>query len=582
MRALRGTAVAAVAVATAAAACSLLLLLPTAAAGQRAAGTGVSCALAGLFSCVGAFWFVPTRGIAPVRELATRTYAAPRNLPLERTLLAAAAAAGGGSPADASATTASAQDLANAMQRLVAEPSRWEAVAPALLRRVRVAVPAASMRGAPAARRPDGAREGLFQLTIEYLCVGVELFVLDQTLTGGLGPLALPNKTWVAADLFPRVDRHELVVAVDTAAAAAPRPLGCGTSHVDRQAIRTSFTGDPANFSAVPYAYGDTCEEAASLSRDTIESVCTLYTRSGAQGVAVDIPPAHALASEASTPLLLAAAINNQTASPGTPAAGVRLRRWPLPRLVSARTAAGSAALAAREAVEAAAAEELPRIDEVWAIVLFTLVPALVSLVLALRDGVLLVTTGRKGLLRWSGRMDADTLHLGLFGLEVVVAILSLVGSALLVGDFASEVVRGTVAMEEGDLIYREELPELGPRWVHLSAHTVTESVVVSLGGRGGEGVVVASIVLATIDLVWDFVYVGASFLACWRSGGSSEATATTAQAGSVGGSTGQPPTPPPPMPAATHPSPPPLTSPPTAAAPTPAPTPPPSLPSPP
>ncbi|KAK1861153.1 hypothetical protein I4F81_003737 [Pyropia yezoensis] len=108
--------------------------------------------------------------------------------------------------------------------------------------------------------------------------------------------------------------------------------------------------------------------------------------------------------------------------------------------------------------------------------------------------------------------MDADTLHLGLFGLEVVVAILSLVGSALLVGDFGSEVVRGTVAMEEGDLIYREELPELGPRWVHLSAHTVTESVVVSLGGRGGEGVVVASIVLATIDLVWDFVLLGYKF----------------------------------------------------------------------
>lgn len=91
---------------------------------------------------------------------------------------------------------------------------------------------------------------------------------------------------------------------------------------------------------------------------------------------------------------------------------------------MSARTAAGSAALAACEAVEAAATEELPRIDEVWAIVLFTLVPALVSLVLALRDGVLLVTTRWKGLLRWSGRMDADTLHLGLFGLEVVVAIL--------------------------------------------------------------------------------------------------------------------------------------------------------------
>lgn len=210
------------------------------------------------------------------------------------------------------------------MQRLVAEPSRWVAVAPALLRCVRVAVQAASMRGAPAARRPNGAREGLFQLAIEYLCVGVELFVLEQTLTGGLGPLALANKTWVAAELFPRVDRHELVVTVDTAAAAAPRPLGCSTSHVDRQAIRTTFTGDPANSSAVPYAYGDTSEEAASLSQDTIESVCTLYTRSGAQGVAVDIPPAHALASEASTPLLLAAAINNQTDPPRTPAAGVR------------------------------------------------------------------------------------------------------------------------------------------------------------------------------------------------------------------------------------------------------------------
>ncbi|KAK1859006.1 hypothetical protein I4F81_001605 [Pyropia yezoensis] len=408
-------------------------------AATRPAGAGISCALSQLGGCEGAFWFVPATAVSALRGVDARRYGPLRNAPLEATLLAAAAAAATDGPsvptsapeqapslrAVTNGVAASGEALAAAMQQLVADPSRLGAVAPALIRAVSVEVPRATMRGSARRRIPSGALRGLFEATLEYVCLGVELFATEADAIRG--ELRDGNKTWVAAAVY-LTGSAQVVVPFETAG-GEPRPLACGSSVVDRQAIRTATLpwGSPT---VVPY---------------TVLALATL---------------------------------------------------------------ASSTTATAREAVAASAAGVQPRLDSEHVIVGYTLVPAVLGFLIGSSDALFVLVKGREARLRWRTGFNEATRHTFTFFLSVAAAAVALAAAVPLYGDFGQETVRGYVALEVGTVVYQAAAPGLPPGGtLRLTVQPVVEGVLVRLGGRVGQEIVIAAMALAAVDLAWDACY---------------------------------------------------------------------------
>lgn len=519
-------------------------------AATRPAGAGISYALSQLGGCEGAFWFVPATAVSALRGVDARRYGPLRNAPLEATLLAAAAAAATDGPsvptsapeqapslrAVTKGVAASGEALAAAMQQLVADPSRLGAVAPALIRTVSVEVPRATMRGSARRRIPSGALRGLFEATLEYVCLGVELFATEADAIRG--ELRDGNKTWVAAAVY-LTGSAQVVVPFETAG-GEPRPLACGSSVVDRQAIRTATLpwGSPT---VVPYTYASTCAETLSGVRQSVGFRCSLAER-GSSGVGrVEISPAYGLVSAFRTDELLVRSSNN-TRRAGGAAAAVRLRVWRLPSVLALATSASSTTATAREAVAASAAGVQPRLDSEHVIVGYTLVPAVLGFLIGSSDALFVLVKGREARLRWRTGFNEATRHTFTFFLSVAAAAVALAAAVPLYGDFGQETVRGYVALEVGTVVYQAAAPGLPPGGtLRLTVQPVVEGVLVRLGGRVGQEIVIAAMALAAVDLAWDACYVGLSV--AWAGGtcggGCSRAVATATAAAAAAAAAG-------------------------------------------
>lgn len=477
-------------------------------AALRPAGTGISCQLAENDGCEGAFWFIPATGSDFRRKQLRRVFKAPRNRPLEETLLeATATAAGPRKDAGSRESPPSGKTLAASMQRIVADPSQLEGVLSAMTRSISVSVPSSALSGSFQRRTPAEVHAGIYEMSLEYTCLGVELFATDQD--ANLDFRRQGNKTWAAASVHS-FGTPIIMVAVDSSG-LQPVPISCGKAAVEWGAIRTAaFLG--SNTSSPSLTYGSECAETSELVQDTLGVRCGYFEHRGISVQVVDIDPAYALVSSATTAGLIATSMN-KTRPAQVASSATRLRRWQLRTRFTGgiSLSGGSTTQAARESAVATASETLPRIDDVGIIIAFTLVPALLGLVLVLGDVIFVASEGRNGLLQRPRRCDIHTLHLLMFIIEFVAAVVSMAGSVPLLLDFGRETVGGYVSLERGTVIYQAAQPELGLAWLRLTAQPVVESVIVSLGGRKGQGVVIAAVTVASVDLAWSIGYALAS-----------------------------------------------------------------------
>lgn len=547
----------------------LLSLLAAPVGAARQAGAGLTYTLSDSGGCENAAWILPAADA--VRDIRRRSYKPERNRALEATLLAGAAHAAPSAKLDGTrrlpsladlpvrgraAASASPEQLARAVVMLMADPAGLDPVLSATVRGLTLLAPTNAVGrdgGAPSApanassaatAAAEGGRPsaGTYELRVEYTCLSLESY--NSTIDATLRMNALGSTVWVDGLVLPpgaAVPSNEVgsnvLLAVDGISAGTP-PLACGTAVFDSSAVRTApRLGLLAK--ARSWAVGEHCRAAApdAAARETSRLECSRAAIAGQSVQAVFVDPAVEIFSSVnvSDEDLLAGAVGHP-APAAVPAAAQRLRLWEVGNGIAGGSSLRAAATAAtaREAVSASAEVDLPRLEPPLLLILFTLLPAIASFVLAGLSFSGVVLLREEALLRRE-RSPAEDLRRRVFVVEQLSAGLAVAGSVVLLKEFGNASARGYVAIEEGGVLLRETS---GPVLV-VTAVPVVEGVLVRLGSNRDRWLVVFALVLAVVVLSWNVVYVGLSVGAGWRRRLSAAASTSEEYGSDAGGDDG-------------------------------------------